>query len=94
MAQLIHPPRLLQGAAQPFEAMRIENRTLAGRLQELGDNVENLLGEKSRLPKDLKHTQDREAKLPDMSKLEGEIKAIDLKTPYSKPTWASRGLGG
>lgn len=43
--------------------MRAENQKLAKRLQELGDDVENLLGEKSQLSQDLKQTRDREARL-------------------------------
>ena len=43
--------------------MRTENQTLASRLRELGDNVENLLGEKSQLSTDLAATRERERRL-------------------------------
>jgi len=46
-----------------LEVVRSENRTLAGRLSELGDDVAKLLGEKSALSTDLEQTRDREARL-------------------------------
>jgi chemotaxis protein MotB len=46
-----------------LDQVRGENRTLAGRLSELGDDVAKLLGEKSALSTDLEQTRDREARL-------------------------------
>jgi chemotaxis protein MotB len=48
---------------EEFELLRSENQTLANRLAELGQNVEELLGEKSNLATDLAATKEREANL-------------------------------
>ncbi len=48
---------------EQLDQMRAENKTLANRLGELGDDVEKLLGEKSMLASDLAQTRDREARL-------------------------------
>lgn len=46
-----------------MKLMRSQNQTLAAKLTELGQNVQNLLGEKSELAIDLQATREREARL-------------------------------
>ncbi len=48
---------------EEIDVLRAENATLAGRLNELGENVQKLLGEKGMLASDLAATKEREARL-------------------------------
>ena len=51
--------------------LRTENKTLANRLAELGENVQKLLGEKGVLATDLAATKEREARLRRESPVHG-----------------------
>jgi chemotaxis protein MotB len=46
-----------------FDILKAENSKLANRLSELGENLNNLLGDKNALATDLAETREREAKL-------------------------------
>jgi chemotaxis protein MotB len=49
--------------SEELAVLKVENRKLADRLGELGENVQKLLGDKNALATDLAETREREAKL-------------------------------
>ncbi|MCU0661595.1 MAG: OmpA family protein [Myxococcota bacterium] len=55
-----------------IETLRAENATLKNRLEELGENVQKLLGEKGLLADDLAATKEREARLRNEQKAQKE----------------------